>query len=156
MSSIGKKLPKFSLKNQDDKVITQTDLEGSYSVLYFYPKDDTPGCTKEACGFTENIKAFEKLGVKVYGVSPDDVASHKKFATKYKLKIELLADTEQKLCNALDVIGEKNMYGKIYRGVIRTTFIINPDGEIAEVYNNVRVDGHVDKVKEKITELIKL
>lgn len=154
MSSIGKKLPKFSLKNQDDKVITEADLEGSYSVLYFYPKDDTPGCTKEACGFTENIKAFEKLGVKVYGVSPDDVASHKKFATKYKLKIELLADTDQKLCNALGVIGEKNMYGKIYQGVIRTTFIINPDGKIAEVYNKVKVDGHIDKVKEKITELV--
>lgn len=152
--SIGNKLPKFSIKNQNGNTITEEKFFGHYSILYFYPKDDTPGCTQEACNFTDKLTDFNKLSVPIFGVSPDDIESHKKFIDKYKLKINLLADPDKKFCQAMGIIGERNLYGRIVVGILRTTFIIDPKGKIAEIFKNVRVKGHIEKVYIRIKELM--
>jgi peroxiredoxin Q/BCP len=131
--------------------IRLADLADEYLVLYFYPKDDTPGCTNEGMQFRDAAKAFGKKKARIVGVSRDSVASHQKFKAKYDLPFTLLADTDQALCDAFDVIGEKNMYGKKVKGVIRSTFLIDGKGAILKVWPKVKVDGHVAEVLASIT-----
>ena len=122
-------------------------------MLYFYPKDNTPGCTTEACDFTAALPDFESLDAIVLGVSPDSPEKHRKFIEKKELKITLLADEDKELCNLMGVWQLKKFMGKEYMGVVRSTFIINPAGEVAAVWSKVRVKGHVDAVKEKLSQL---
>ncbi|SVA63443.1 uncharacterized protein METZ01_LOCUS116297 [marine metagenome] len=149
----GKKAPSFSLNDQDGKKVKLSDLAGQWVVLYFYPRDDTPGCTIEACDFTTNSRAFEKLGAIVYGCSPDSVASHQKFIRKYKLKIGLLSDPNHKTMQKYGAWGEKNMYGKITVGVIRSTVLIDPNGKVARHWKRVKTKGHADSVQKTLKEL---
>lgn len=153
MIEAGSALPNFTLNDQNDKPITPSDLNGKWCVLYFYPKDDTPGCTTEACDFTESIADFEGLNATIYGVSPDTVAKHQKFIAKHNLKVNLLADPEKELIQAMGAWVEKKMYGKTSMGVQRSTFLVNPDGNIAAAWPKVSVKGHVADVKEKLKEL---
>jgi len=127
------------------------DLADDYLVLYSYPKDDTPGCTNEGMQFRDAAKAFAKKKARIVGVSRDSVASHQKFKAKYDLPFTLLADTDQALCDAFDVIGEKNMYGKKVKGVIRSTFLVDATGKILKVWPKVKVDGHAAEVLASIT-----
>lgn len=150
MPAVGDVAPAFSALDQNGKTVNLSDFAGKTVVLYFYPKDDTPGCTREACGFRDEFQAFTKKNVVILGVSPDDSAKHTKFIAKYELPFTLLADPEKALCQAYEVWKEKNMYGKKSFGVVRTTFIIGPDGKIANVFNNVKVDGHIAKVLEAV------
>jgi peroxiredoxin Q/BCP len=133
----GDKAPDFTAKDQNGKTISLGDFKGKTVILYFYPKDDTPGCTAEACDFRDNYQSLEGKGFEVIGVSTDDEKSHKKFETKYSLPFPLIADTDQAIVEAYGVWGEKNMYGKKYMGTIRTTFIIDADGAIKQVIDKV-------------------
>ncbi|MBI5072873.1 thioredoxin-dependent thiol peroxidase [Candidatus Woesearchaeota archaeon] len=151
--AINTKAPAFSLQDQNGKETSLTDFKGKYVVLYFYPKDDTPGCTIEAIDFTKGYEDFKKLNAVILGVSPDDGKSHCKFIDKHKLKITLLSDTEKKTLEAYGVWQEKSMYGRKYMGVARTTFLISLDGKIAFVWEKVSVTGHMDDVKKKLMEL---
>jgi len=153
MVEVGQKAPNFCLKNQDEVEICLKDLIGKWIVLYFYPKDNTPGCTTEACDFTNYLKDFEELDAVILGVSPDSCESHRKFIEKKDLKITLLCDEEKKVLKEYGAWGKKKMYGKEYEGVIRSTFLIDPEGKIAYIWPKVRVKGHVQKVKEKLKEL---
>jgi peroxiredoxin Q/BCP len=152
---VGSKAPDAQIVNQDEESVTLTGLrgKGTWLVLYFYPNDDTPGCTVEACDFTAGLKSFEKLEAKVVGCSPNTADSHRKFIAKYKLKIDLLSDPDHKLMNKYGAWGEKNMYGKITTGVIRSTAIIDPDGKIAHHWPRVKAAGHADVVQAKLKEL---
>jgi len=150
MPAAGDVAPDFALADQNGATVRLSDFHGKRVVLYFYPKDDTPGCTKEACGFRDDYSAFTKKDVVILGVSPDDPKSHKKFVDKYELPFTLLADTEKSVCQAYDVWKEKNMYGRKSMGVERTTFVIGPDGKIAKVFPKVKVEGHITKVLESI------
>jgi len=147
----GKKAPSFSLKDQEGKTHKLSDYEGRPLVLYFYPKDDTPGCTNEAGQFRDAIKAFAKKKARIVGVSRDSVTAHAKFKDKYDLPFALLADTESALCDAFGVIGEKSLYGKKYRGIIRSTFLIDAKGKILKVWPKVKVPGHAAEVLASIT-----
>ncbi len=149
----GKKAPAFALPNQDDEMVKLSDYTGQWVVLYFYPKDNTPGCTTEACDFTDSLKDFEKLNAVVLGVSPDSTESHRKFIDKQNLKITLLSDPNKKVLEKYGAWGTKKMYGKETKGVIRSTFLIDPKGKVAHQWSNVRAKGHVDKVHEKLAEL---
>jgi len=144
----GQKAPDFNLPSSDGKNIALKDLKGKKVVLYFYPKDDTPGCTVEACGFRDRIKNIERKGAVVLGVSPDNVASHNKFIEKFGLPFILLSDAEKKACQDYGVWVEKSMYGKKYMGVARTTFIIGPEGKIEKIYEKVKPDVHTEEVLE--------
>jgi peroxiredoxin Q/BCP len=124
-------------------------------ILYFYPKDNTPGCTREAQDLTENLEEFEKLNAIVIGISPDSVESHKKFRKKKNLKVILLSDSEHKVIESYDAWKLKKMRGREYYGVVRTTYLIDPERKIAYVWKNVRVKGHVDAVKKKLEELMR-
>jgi peroxiredoxin Q/BCP len=148
-----KQAPEFCLPNQDGAEISLRDLSGKWVVLYFYPKDDTSGCTTEACDFTNSLGDFENLDAIVIGISPDSVAKHKKFVDKYNLKITLLADEEKTALSAYGVWQEKSMYGKKYMGVVRTTLIINPDGNIVKQFDKVKVKEHVDAVAVELKAL---
>ncbi|HEY8559694.1 MAG TPA: thioredoxin-dependent thiol peroxidase [Pyrinomonadaceae bacterium] len=148
----GDSAPDFSAKNQDGETIKLSDLRGKRVVLYFYPKDDTPGCTKEACSLRDSFDAFEEKGIKVFGVSNDDENSHRKFISKYSLPFDLLADTDKNLVETYGVYGEKNMYGKKYMGINRTTFLIDEDGKIAKIFKKVKVDEHAGEVLEAFGE----
>lgn len=150
MPAVGDAAPDFALADQDGKTVKLSDFQGKHVVLYFYPKDDTPGCTKEACGFRDDFAKFTKKGVVILGVSPDDPKSHKKFVDKYELPFNLLADTDKTVCQAYDVWKEKNMYGRKSMGVERTTFVIGPDGKITKVFPKVKVDGHIAQVFESL------
>jgi len=130
-----------------------SDLKGEWVVLYFYPRDDTPGCTTQACDFTASIKKFEKLEARVLGCSPDTPEKHRKFIAKHKLKVELLSDPEHKVLEKYGAWGEKTLYGKKSMGVIRSTVLIDPDGKVAEHWPKVRAKGHADAVREKLAEL---
>jgi len=143
----------FCLPNQDETEICLRDLNGKWIILYFYPKDNTPGCTTEACDFTENLEWFEDLDAIILGVSPDSPKKHRNFIEKKNLKITLLSDESREVLKAYNAWGLKKMYGREYEGVIRSTFIISPEGEIVAEWKNVRVKGHVEKVKEKLREL---
>lgn len=150
---IGSKAPEFCLPNQDSVEICLRDLAGKWVVLYFYPKDNTPGCTTEACDFSANLPQFEGLNATVLGVSPDSVASHEKFVSKKDLTITLLSDEDKKVCEAYGVWQMKKMCGKEYMGVVRTTYLISPDGKVAHRWDNVKVKEHAKKVQEKLQEL---
>lgn len=139
----GAPAPQFTLSADTGQKISLADFAGKTNVvLYFYPKDDTPGCTKEACSFRDLKKEFEKAGAAILGVSMDSVDSHKKFKAKFKLTFPLLADEDGKVTRAYGVYKEKNMYGKKYWGIERTTFVINKQGKIAQIFPKVQVDGH--------------
>lgn len=139
---VGDKAPDFSLPTGDGKDLSLKDLKGKKVVLYFYPKDDTSGCTKEACSFQENLGAIKKKGAVVVGVSTDGVASHAKFASKYDLTFPLVSDEKKEIVNAYGVWKEKSMYGRKYMGTERTTFIIDEKGRITHIFSKVKVDGH--------------
>ena len=150
---VGDKAPSFKLKNQDGKVISLADLKGKPIVLYFYPKDDTPGCTKEACNFRDEFPKFGKMKAEIIGVSIDSVESHKKFANKYKLPFNLLSDEKKEVVEKYGVWQEKSMYGKKYMGIVRTTFIIDGQGKIRKIFEKVKVDEHNQEVMEALKEL---
>lgn len=149
----GQQLPKFSLPADDGNVVTADSLRGKNTVLYFYPKDDTSGCTKEACDFRDAFPRFGKTNAQVIGVSPDDVESHRKFKKKYQLPFQLLADEAHKLAEALGVWKEKSMYGKKYMGVERTTILVDRSGRVARIFPKVRVPGHVEEVEAALRDL---
>lgn len=138
--------PSFTLLDQDNQVHSLNQYHGSWVVLYFYPKDDTPGCTTEACTFRDSWGVFKEKGVVVLGVSADTVESHKKFAEKYNLNFPLLSDTSKEVISAYKAWGPKKMMGREYDGIIRKTFIISPEGEIAEEYPNVTPDKHAELI----------
>ena len=138
----GKAAPAFSLKDASGNTVRLAELKGKNVIVYFYPKDDTPGCTKEACNFRDDYSAYEKAGVAILGVSPDTVASHVKFKKKFQLQFPLLADEGHKVCDLYGVWGPKKFMGKEYEGVQRTTFLIDENGNIARVYENVRPAEH--------------
>jgi peroxiredoxin Q/BCP len=148
---IGAKAPAFSLPNQAGKTISLKDFAGERFVIYFYPADDTPGCTKEACQFNDGLSAFRTLGVKVIGVSPDGAEKHVAFRQKYGLSFDLLSDPEKKVMAKYGAYGEKMMYGKQVTGVIRSTFVIGPTGKVEHLWYGVRADGHADKVLATLT-----
>jgi peroxiredoxin Q/BCP len=148
---IGAKAPTFALANQAGKTVSLKDFAGERFVIYFYPADDTPGCTKEACQFNDGLSAFRKLGVKVIGVSPDSAEKHVAFRKKYGLSFDLLSDPEKKVMTTYGAYGEKMMYGKKVIGVIRSTFVVGPTGKIEHVWYGVRADGHADKVLATLT-----
>jgi len=150
---IGAKAPAFALADQTGSKVSLKDLAGKWAVLYFYPKDDTPGCTKEACEFTSHLKQFEKLDARVIGVSPDPPESHQKFIRKHKLKVDLLSDPDQKALTQYGAWGEKSMYGRKYEGVLRSTVLIDPTGRIAHHWAKVKPAGHAEEVREKLEEL---
>jgi len=138
--------PNFTLKNQAGEARTLSDYKGQYVVLYFYPKDDTPGCTIQACSYRDNMGEFTKRNIKVFGISKDDEKSHSKFLAKFNLNFELLADDKMEVVNLYDVYKEKNMYGKAVMGVVRTTFVVDPQGKIAAVFDKVNPEEDVQKV----------
>jgi thioredoxin-dependent peroxiredoxin len=142
----GKPAPDFELATDTGERVKLSDYRGQPVVLYFYPKDDTPGCTTQACGFRDSYADFEKRGAVILGVSPDDEASHVKFKNKYSLPFTLLADPEHKVSEQYGVWGEKKYAGKTYWGVQRSTFLIDADGNIAKVMHNVKPDGHPEQV----------
>jgi len=147
------KAPSFTLTAHDGSKVKLADFKGSPVVLYFYPADDTPGCTREACAFRDRSEELKKLGAKVFGVSPDDVASHVKFRDKYKLNFPLLADPDHAVAEKYGAWREKNMYGKKKMGIARSTFLIAADGKIAKVWKSVKVDGHDEHVLAALKEL---
>lgn len=146
MLKTGDKAPGFSLPADSGETISLKDLKGKPVVLYFYPKDDTPGCTVEACEFRDSWRAVKKTGAVVLGVSPDTVASHQKFRAKYQLPFTLLADDGHAVAEAYGVWGEKSMYGRKYQGILRTTFLIGGDGRIVRVFEKVKPKGHAAEV----------
>jgi len=146
MPKEGDPAPDFRLPADDGKTYALKDLRGTKVVLYFYPKDDTPGCTKEACSFRDNLARVRSKGAVVFGVSKDDLASHAKFRQKYSLSFPLLSDPGGKVLNAYGVWKEKSMYGKTFMGIERTTFVIDENGRIRKVFPRVKVDGHTDEV----------
>jgi thioredoxin-dependent peroxiredoxin len=148
---VGTKAPGFTLKDEHGEKVSLKDYLGSRIVLYFYPADDTPGCTKEACQFNDEFAAFTKLGVLVFGVSPDGAEKHVAFKKKYGLNLSLLSDPEKTVMAKYGAYGEKMNYGKKIMGVIRSTFVIGPTGVIEHVFYNVRADGHAAKVLAKLT-----
>ena len=150
MLTEGKVAPDFTLPTDGGGSITLSDLKGEWVVLYFYPRDDTPGCTKEACGFNDALPQLEKLNAKVIGVSRDSVAKHDKFKAKYGLSFPLGADEDGSVCEAYGVWVEKTMYGKKSMGIERSTFLIDPEGTIAKVWRKVKVPGHVEEVRDAI------
>jgi len=138
----GSVAPQFKAVDQSGTPYSVETLKGKWAVIYFYPKDDTPGCTKEACNFRDNYGALQAAGATVLGVSGDSAASHQKFATKYELPFPLLADEGNAMARAFGAWGTKNMYGKTYDGIIRSTFIIDPEGKVAKVWPKVKPDLH--------------
>ena len=142
----GLKAPPFSLPCTGEKTISLKDYAGKTAILYFYPKDDTPGCTKESCDFNAALPNFKKLKTAVIGISRDNIASHEKFIKKYKLSFPLASDEDGKVCEKYGVWVKKSMYGRKYMGIERSTFLIGPDGKILRIWNKVKVPGHVDEV----------
>jgi thioredoxin-dependent peroxiredoxin len=147
---VGASAPAFTLPDQDDKPAKLADYKGRWLVLYFYPNDDTPGCTTEACDFTNGFKDFEKLETTVVGCSPNKTESHRKFIAKYKLKVRLLSDPGHAVMEKYGAWGEKTMYGKKTVGTIRSTFLVGPNGKVQRAWYNVKADGHAAKVLEEV------
>lgn len=143
MPMIGERAPDFDLMSDENKQVRLKDLKGKTIVLYFYPKDDTPGCTKEACDLRDDFSAFGKKGAVIFGVSLDGVAAHQKFRKKYSLPFTLLSDADAVVSKAYGVYKQKNMYGRTYWGIERTTFVIDPAGRIRSIFPKVKVEGHV-------------
>ena len=150
----GDKAPDFCLKGIDErgeeKEFCLKDFRGERLILYFYPKDDTPGCTTEACDFRDNLSQLNSLGIKVVGVSPDSVNSHKKFREKYNLNFTLLSDPDHSVASAYGAYGEKKMYGKTKMGIIRSTFLIDEEGRLQKAWYNVKAKGHVEKILKEL------
>lgn len=146
----GEKAPDFIGKNQEDKEIKLSDFKGKKLILYFYPKDNTPGCTAESCNLNENYDQLTKLGFEVIGVSPDGITSHQKFIAKYNLAFHLIADTEKKILEAYGAWGEKKLYGKTYMGVLRTTFVISEDGIIEKIFEKVNTKDHTRQILSEL------
>src|SRR5215467_5724220 len=148
--TVGQKAPDFTVLNDKGEKVKLADFKGKKVVLYFYPKDDTPGCTKEACAFRDGISAIKKQGAEVLGVSTDSVESHQKFKKKFELNFPLLADTDKKIVETYGTWKEKSMYGKKYMGIERTTFVIDEQGKISHIFPKVKVDQHYDEVLEAL------
>ena len=151
--AIGKKVPAFSLPATGDKDISLADCKGKNLVLYFYPKDSTPGCTTEGQDFRDKIHTFRRRNTTILGVSRDSLKSHENFKTKHKFPFDLLSDADEKLCRLFDVIKEKNMYGRKVMGIERSTFLIDDQGKLRREWRKVKVPGHVEEVLEAIREL---
>jgi peroxiredoxin Q/BCP len=149
----GKKAPAFSLKDQDGKTHKLSDYAGQPVVIYFYPKDDTPGCTKESCEFRDNLPRFKKSKAAIFGMSILDEKSKKKFADKFDLNFPLLADADHAIAEKYGVWQEKSLYGRKFMGIMRTTYLIGPDGKVAKRWDNVKVDGHAEEVLAAVTAL---
>jgi peroxiredoxin Q/BCP len=145
--------PDFSLLDENETPRTLSEYQGKPVVLYFYPKDDTPGCTKEACGFRDDYSAYEETSVVILGVSPDTPKSHLKFKNKYDLPFTLLADEDHKVCELYEVWGRKKFMGREYDGVFRTTFLIDPQGNIAKVFENVKPANHSEEILTALAEI---
>ena len=143
---IGDKAPAFTMPVNDTKSVSLSDFKGKPLILYFYPKDDTPGCTKQACSFSENLSQFNKLNIAVLGVSKDSIAKHAKFKAKYNLAFPLASDENTTTCEDYGVWVEKSMYGKKYMGIERTTFLIDGEGVIRHIWDKVKVPGHIEDV----------
>jgi len=150
---VGSTAPSFALKDQSGAELDSASLGGAPYVLYFYPKDDTSGCTKEACGFRDSLKGFGKVKRRVIGVSPDSEVSHERFAKKYGLPFTLLSDPDKTLANSYGVWVKKQNYGREYMGILRSTFVVDRNGKVAKAYRGVRVDGHVPAVLEAVQSL---
>ncbi len=146
MLKVGDKAPDFALPSTDGTIIRLKDLQGKKIVLYFYPKDNTSGCTKEACAFQENLAGVKKAGASVVGVSADSIASHQKFAGTFGLQFPLISDESREMLNAYGVWKQKSMYGRKYFGIERTTFVIDEKGIVRHIFEKVKVNGHVDEV----------
>jgi len=153
MLEINQEAPKFCLPNQDEVEICLRDLKGKWVVLYFYPKDNTPGCTTEACEFTATLPDFDGLDAVILGVSPDSPKKHRNFIEKKDLQITLLADENKEVLESYGVWRLKKLYGREYMGVVRSTFLIDPDGKIVKIWDKVKVKGHVEAVKKALFEL---
>ena len=153
---IGIKAPEFAFLNENGDIINLKDFYGKWVVLYFYPKDNTPGCTMEACSFRDNYDDLTNFGVVVIGVSPDSGKSHEKFRKLFNLNFYLAPDTDKKICELYGVIGEKTMFGKKFKGVIRSTFIIDTECIVRHVFRKVKVSGHTDEVKKVLKSLKKI
>ncbi len=153
MISEGKKAPAVSLKDQDGKKVSLNDFKGKNIVLYFYPKDNTSGCTKEACNFRDDFPDFKKLKAVILGISPDSVESHKKFSDKYELPFSLLSDEKKQVHENYGVWKEKSMYGRKYMGVERSTFLIDKTGKVRKIFRKVKVADHIKEVMEALMEL---
>ena len=149
----GQKLPSFRLNNQEGVSVKFPTKE--MTIIYFYPKADTPGCTKESCEFQSNLKKFNKLETSVFGISKDSVQRQSKFAVKYKLKFNLLSDESEKICEKFGVWVNKSMYGKTYKGIERSTFLVNRNGKILKIWRKVKVNNHVEEVLDTIKEFSK-
>lgn len=148
--NIGDKAPEFKAINQDGNTIALTDFIGKRVILYFYPKDNTPGCTAEACNLNDNYEELTSKGIEVIGVSPDGIDSHQKFTAKYNLAFNLIADTEKEIIEKYGVWGEKNLYGKKSMGLLRTTFVIDVNGNIELVIKKVKTKEHTNQILEKL------
>lgn len=155
MVKSGNKAPQFCLPNKDEKKICLKDFRGKWVVLYFYPKDNTSGCTKEAMDFTNHLQKFKKLDAVIIGISPDPPKSHANFAAKHKLKIILLSDPEHTVLMQYGVWQKKKLYGREYHGVVRTTYLIDQDGRIVHVWDKVKVNGHAADVQTTLGESCK-
>jgi len=148
MLTVGDTVPNITLASSKGGEVSLTDLKGKKIVLYFYPKDDTPGCTTEACAFRDNVKNYHDLNAVIIGVSKDPLSKHDKFIEKYGLPFELLSDVEHKLAEAFGAWDEKSLYGNLFMGMIRSTFLIDEDGKIVKEWRKVKVAGHVEEVLE--------
>ena len=151
---VGQPAPNFSAQDQNGNIVSLQDKSDRWLILYFYPKDNTPGCTTEAKDFTEYAAQFQELGADIIGVSPDSEKSHCKFIDKHNLSIQLLTDPEHKVIESYGAWRLKKFMGKEYMGVVRSTFLISPDGKIAQVWDKVRVKGHVEKVLSELQKLV--
>jgi thioredoxin-dependent peroxiredoxin len=147
----GAQAPSFSLPDQDGNTVSLDDFKGGKVIVYFYPKDDTPGCTKEACQFNDNLHGFQRAGVPVVGISADDAASHRAFREKYGLRFPLLSDLDHQVMDAYGAWGEKKLYGRTTVGVLRSTFLIDEQGRVQHAWYNVKADGHAEKVLAEAT-----
>ena len=146
--NLNDKVPNFKLEGTNNLSFNLSNFLGKYIVIYFYPKDSTPGCTNEGIDFTENINKFKKMNVEIFGVSRDTIKSHENFKAKYNFPFELLSDPQELACNLFNVIKMKNMYGKKLRGIERSTFLINPEGKLINEWRGVKVNGHIEEILE--------
>ncbi len=154
MSLVGKQAPTFTLNNQQGEAVSLEDFKGKYVVLYFYPKDSTPGCTTQACDFRDSIEDFTALNAVILGVSPDNEASHQKFIAKHELPFDLLVDQEKEVAEAYDVWKLKKNFGREYMGIERSTFLIDPEGKVVEEWRKVRVKNHIEDALNTLKEMV--
>lgn len=149
----GRVVPDFKAPATGDKIVTLRDLRGENVVLYFYPRDNTPGCTTEGQDFRDNFRKFRRHNARIFGISRDSIASHEKFRDKFEFQFDLISDSDEKLCELFDVIRDKNMYGKKVRGIERSTFLIDDKGKLRHEWRKVKVAGHVEQVLEALKAL---